>query len=173
MTTDDCEETKRIIQENPARWCTLESCNLEIFQEDNTVLVASKDAKLGTLAEALQSEHLKNKLGVTKTEIPPSSGSSVFVAILVTGLLAAIAIAVGYFKFQRRPSAKGARLAEEANPVDQENQGNTLLSVAPLSPPPETQEKPSVNGESPEAAKTQTPPPTNGHSTAKTADTEL
>lgn len=63
--------------------------------------------------------------------------------------------------------------AEEAYPVDQENQGNTLVSVAPLNPPPETQEKPSVNGESPEAAKTQPPPPTNGHSTAKTADTEL
>lgn len=57
--------------------------------------------------------------------------------------------------------------------MDQENQGNTLVSDAPLNPPPETQEKPSVNGESPEGAKTQTPPPTNGHSTAKTADTEL
>lgn len=62
--------------------------------------------------------------------------------------------------------------AEEAYPVDQENQGNTLVSVAPLNPPPETQEKPSVNGESPEAAKTEAPP-TNGHSTTKTADTEL
>lgn len=63
--------------------------------------------------------------------------------------------------------------AEEAYPVDQENQGNTLVSVAPLNPPPETQEKPSVNGESPEAAKTQLSPPTNGHSTTKTADTEM
>ncbi len=63
--------------------------------------------------------------------------------------------------------------AEEAYPVDQDNQGNTLVSVAPLNPPTETQEKPSVNGESPEAAKTQPPPPTNGHSTTKTADTEL
>lgn len=64
--------------------------------------------------------------------------------------------------------------AEEAHPVDQENQGNTLVSVAPLNPPAETQEKPSANGESPEAAKTQEPPPTNGHSTtANTADTEM
>lgn len=61
----------------------------------------------------------------------------------------------------------------QAEEADQENQGNTLVSVAPLNPPPETQEKPSVNGESPEAAKTQPPPPTNGHSTTKTADTEL
>lgn len=63
--------------------------------------------------------------------------------------------------------------AEEVNPVDQENQGNTLASDAPLNPPQETQEKPSVNGESLEAVKTETSPPTNGHSTAKTADTEL
>lgn len=64
--------------------------------------------------------------------------------------------------------------AEEAHPVDQESQGNTLVSVAPLNPPPETPEKPSANGESPEAAKTQEPPPTNGHSTtANTADTEM
>lgn len=56
--------------------------------------------------------------------------------------------------------------------MDQENQGNTLASDAPLIPPPENEEKPSVNGESPEAGKTQ-PPPTNGHSTANTADTEL
>lgn len=63
--------------------------------------------------------------------------------------------------------------AEEAYPVDQENQGNTLVSVAPLNPPAETQEKPSVNGESTEAAKTQPPPPTNGHPSTKTADTEM
>lgn len=63
--------------------------------------------------------------------------------------------------------------AEEAHPLDQDNQGNTLVSVAPLNPPAETQEKPSVNGESPEPAKTQPPPPTNGHSTTKTADTEM
>uniref|UniRef100_A0A4W6FLX2 Uncharacterized protein n=1 Tax=Lates calcarifer TaxID=8187 RepID=A0A4W6FLX2_LATCA len=112
-------------------------------------------------------------LGVTKVETPSSSGSSVFVGILVTGLLAALAMTIGYLKCQRRTDTKGVKLAEEAYPVDQENQGNTLVSVAPLNPPPETQEKPSVNGESPEAAKTQPPPPTNGHSTAKTADTEL
>ncbi|XP_026224797.1 protein STRUBBELIG-RECEPTOR FAMILY 3 [Anabas testudineus] len=103
-----------------------------------------------------------------------SSGSSVFVGILVTGLLAALAIIVGYFKCQRRSDTKGEKLAEEAYPVDQENQGNTLVSVAPLNPPPENQEKPSINGESTEPAKTEPPPASNnGHSTAKTADTEL
>lgn len=172
VVTSDCEATKKVIQENPAGWCPKENCNLEIFQDGNKVLVASEDANLGTLAEALQSEDLKNKLEVKDVKYPSSSGSSVFVGILITGLLAALAIAIGYFKCQRRADTKGVRLAEEAYPADQENQGNTLVSVAPLNPPPETQEKPSVNGESPEAAKTQ-PPPTNGHSTAKTADTEL
>lgn len=62
--------------------------------------------------------------------------------------------------------------AEESYMADEENQGNTLVSVAPLNPP-ENQEKPSQNGESLEAVKTQNPPAaTNGHSTAK-ADTEL
>lgn len=57
--------------------------------------------------------------------------------------------------------------------ADEENQGNTLVSVAPLNQP-EPQEKPSLNGESPEGVITQTPPATNnGHSTTKTADTEL
>lgn len=172
VTTTDCEGTKRVIEANPAAWCQEETCNLEIFQDGNTVLVTSKEAQLDALAGVLNSEHLKDKLGVSKTDVPSSPNSSVFVGILVTGLLAAAAIAVGYFKCQRRSDTKGVRLADEAYPVDPENQGNTLVSVAPLNPPPETQEKPSVNGESPEAAKTE-PPPTNGHSTTKTADTEL
>ncbi|KAG7520729.1 hypothetical protein JOB18_035330 [Solea senegalensis] len=171
VKTDDCEETKSIIQKNPAGWCSSDNCNLQIFQDGKTVLVASEDSSLAILNEALQSDSLKDKLGVTK--VGTSSGSSVFAGILVTGLLAALAITIGYFKCQRKPESKGVRLAEEAYPVDQENQGNTLASEAPLNPPPETQEKPSVNGESPEAAKTEPPPPNNGHSTAKTADTEL
>ncbi|XP_030589660.1 uncharacterized protein cd34 [Archocentrus centrarchus] len=107
------------------------------------------------------------------SETKSSSDSSVFVGILVTGLLVAIGITTGYFYFQRRSNSKGMKLTDKAFPEDQENQGGTLASVAPLNPPPETQEKPSVNGESPEAAKTEPPPPTNGHSTTKTADTEL
>ncbi|XP_004070942.1 uncharacterized protein LOC101157618 [Oryzias latipes] len=172
VITTDCNATKKIIEENPAGWCQQESCQLTIFQDGKTIFVSSNDTKPDTLVNALQSEKLKNKLGVTKTEIQ-SSSRSVFVGILVTGLLAAIALTVGYFKCQRRPAAKGARLAEEASPVDPENQGNTLASEAPLNPPPETQEKPNINGESPEAEKPQSPPPTNGHSNAKTADTEL
>ncbi|XP_054465511.1 uncharacterized protein cd34 [Anoplopoma fimbria] len=173
VKTDDCQATKDIIQKNPASWCHKENCNIKIFQDGNTALVASDDANLDTLAEALKSENLKEKLGVTKTETPPSSSSAVFVGILVSGLLAALGIIVGYLKCPRRTDTKGVRLAEEAYPADQENQGNTLVSVAPLNPPPEAPEKPSVNGETPEADKAQPPPPTNGHSTTKTADTEL
>lgn len=44
------------------------------------------------------------------TKSPSSSGSSVFVGILVSGLLAAVAITVGYFKCQRRATTKGVRL---------------------------------------------------------------
>ncbi|XP_051736634.1 uncharacterized protein cd34 [Ctenopharyngodon idella] len=105
-----------------------------------------------------------------------NSGSSpvVFVSVLVTGLLlAAIIIGIYYFKCHRRSNGKGMKLAEESYMADEENQGNTLVSVAPLNQP-EPQEKPSLNGESQEAVKPQTPPAaTNGHSTTKTADTEL
>ncbi len=58
--------------------------------------------------------------------------------------------------------------AEDSFQVDQENQGNTLLSVAPL-PQQEPLDKPIINGESPES------PPTNGHSATQTqvADTPM
>ncbi|XP_048033700.1 uncharacterized protein cd34 [Megalobrama amblycephala] len=105
-----------------------------------------------------------------------NSGSSpaVFVSVLVTGLLlAAIIVGIYYFKCHRQSNGKGMKLAEESYMADEENQGNTLVSVAPLNQP-EPQEKPSLNGESQEAVKPQTPPAaTNGHSTTKTADTEL
>lgn len=39
------EATKRIIQANPANWCSSENCNLEIFQDGKTVLVSSSDGE--------------------------------------------------------------------------------------------------------------------------------
>lgn len=172
VDTADCEESKRLIQDSPAAWCETPNCRLLLHQSGSKLLVSSDDATLTTMNKILHSKQIKDKL--TKAPASTSSGSSVFVGILVSGLLAAIALTVGYFKCQRRSDPKGVRLAEEAHPVDQENQGNTLVSVAPLNPPAETAEKPSANGESPEAAKTQDPPPTNGHSTtANTADTEM
>ncbi|KAI7794328.1 uncharacterized protein cd34 [Triplophysa rosa] len=104
-----------------------------------------------------------------------SGSSAVFVSVLVTGLLlAAMIIGAYYFKQHRKTNGKGGmKLTEESYMADEENQGNTLVSVAPLNQP-EPQEKPSLNGESPEGVITQTPPAaTNGHSTTKTADTEL
>ncbi|XP_055079161.1 uncharacterized protein cd34 [Periophthalmus magnuspinnatus] len=170
VTTSDCSVTKSIIEEAPANWCSKEPCKINVFQDAKTVLLSSEDASLSSLASALQSEKVKEKLGVTDMKTP-SSGPSVFVGILISGLLAAVGLTVGYFKCQRRPSPKGERLAEEGTPVD--HQASTLASDAPLNPPPETPEKPSANGEAPEGDKTQ-PPPTNGHSTpANTADTEL
>lgn len=58
--------------------------------------------------------------------------------------------------------------AEELFQVDEQNQGNTLLSVAPL-PPQEPVEKLTRNGESLDS------PPTNGHSATQTpvADSEM
>ncbi|XP_077368138.1 uncharacterized protein cd34 [Festucalex cinctus] len=176
VTYIDCEETKKILEESNIQ-CQIENCHIKVYQEGNNVQMVRNDAQPNTLVEALKGE-LKDKLGVTNVQAPPSSssssssGRSVFVGILVTGLLVAAAIVAGYCRCQRRTEKKGVKLAEEAYPAEQENQGNTLVSVAPLNPPTENQEKPNANGESPEAAKTE-PPPTNGHSAAKTADTEL
>lgn len=50
------------------------------------------------------------QLGVKNVEAPSSSGSSVLVGLLVSGLLAAIAITVGYCKCQRRPEKNGVKL---------------------------------------------------------------
>nr|XP_057908209.1 uncharacterized protein cd34 [Doryrhamphus excisus] len=175
VTTTNCEDTKTLIQGSRFLWCHTENCRIKVYQEGNNIRMVRDDAKQHTLADALKGE-LKDKLGVANVEAPSSSSSSnrsVFVGILITGLLVAAAIVAAYCKCQRRTDSKGVKLAEEAYPVDQENQGNTLVSVAPLNPPAETQEKPNVNGESPEAAKTEPTPPTNGHSATKTADTEL
>lgn len=61
----------------------------------------------------------------------------------------------------------------ESYQVDEENQANTLVSVAPL--PQEPVDKPTTNGESPPENGTGTSPTTNGHSASQTpvADTEM
>ncbi|XP_077588559.1 uncharacterized protein LOC144207159 [Stigmatopora nigra] len=172
VATSHCEYTKIILEESSIR-CSTENCDVKVFQEGQNLQMISNDVKPNVVLEALKGE-LKEKLGVTKVDEPSSSssGRSVFVGILISGLLVAAAIVAAYCKCQRRPHSKEVKLAEEGYPVDQQNQGNTLVSVAPLIPQTETEEKPTVNGESPEAAKTESPP-TNGHSATKTADTEL
>uniref|UniRef100_A0A674AUA0 Hematopoietic progenitor cell antigen CD34-like n=1 Tax=Salmo trutta TaxID=8032 RepID=A0A674AUA0_SALTR len=166
-----CSVTKRIMEDSA--WCTGD-CNLKLFQEENsnTLVLTRANGGVKELSESLNSQDIKGQLGVV--EAAPQWGkhsSTILVSLLITGLLLAAALIGGYcLKKHCRHNAKGMRLAEDAYPVDEENQGNTLVSVAPLNPL-ETQEKP-ANGDSHEAAKTQ-PPPTNGHSTTNMADTEL
>ncbi|XP_020315009.1 hematopoietic progenitor cell antigen CD34 isoform X2 [Oncorhynchus kisutch] len=166
-----CSVTKRIMEDSA--WCTGD-CNLKLFQEENsnTLVLTRSNGGVKDLSESLNSQDIKDQLGVVKAA--PQGGkhsSTVLVSLLISGLLLAAVLIGGYcLKKHCRHNAKGMRLAEDAYPVDEENQGNTLVSVAPLNPL-ETREKP-ANGDSQEAAKTQ-PPPTNGHSTANLADTEL
>ncbi|XP_064160688.1 hematopoietic progenitor cell antigen CD34-like isoform X2 [Anguilla rostrata] len=168
-----CEETKAKLKELMGDLCGPD-CDIKIYQEDSSpeVFVSGK-ADANGMANKFNSPGIKEKLGVVEAspqreEHPPT----VLVALLLTGLLLAALLIGGYcLRNHRSQQAKGAKLAEE--PVDQENQGNTLVSVAPLHPQ-EPQDKPSANGESPEGVKTEAPP-TNGHSAAKSpvADTEL
>ncbi|XP_043081381.1 uncharacterized protein LOC122329250 [Puntigrus tetrazona] len=138
--------------------------------------VPEESKNLLTSTEKVLQEIQKNvNLGKENEESDASgSSSAVFVSVLVAGLLlAATIVDIFYLKRHRQTNGKGMKLAEESYMADEENQGNTLVSVAPLNQP-EPQEKPSLNGESQEPVKAQTPPAaTNGHSTTKTADTEL
>lgn len=102
----------------------------------------------------------------------------VLVSLLLAGLLLAALLVAGYYLKTHRKNSKGVRLAESFQ-VDEENQANTLVSVAPL--PQEPLDKPTANGESPpengtNPAPAPAPAPTtNGHSAAQTpvADTEM
>lgn len=177
IESSTCEETKEAIESKLEEICGKPPCLIEIFQEDNTkdVTVTGKVIEGDVVGMSDKITALKADLGVESAS--PEHGKSspaVFVSLLVTGLVAAAALIGAYlWKNNRRTNSKGMKLANESVMVDEENQGNTLVSVAPLNPP-EPQEKPSLNGESPEAVKTQNPPAaTNGHSATKTADTEL
>ncbi|XP_051961074.1 uncharacterized protein LOC127628391 [Xyrauchen texanus] len=151
-------------------WTTLEN-----NQTVTHAVVHSSAPSAAGVEEPSQSKTNNNSNKESQTENEETSSSSaVFVSVLMSGLLlAAIIIGIYYFKCHRQTSSKGIKLAEESLMADEENQGNTMVSVAPLNQL-EPKEKPSLNGESTEAVKTQTPPAaTNGHSTTKTADTEL
>ncbi|KAK3519011.1 hypothetical protein QTP70_016171 [Hemibagrus guttatus] len=136
------------------------------------ILKPSPSISIASTIEKESEEHVGHY-----PESEPDMGSTtqtpVFVPVLLSGLiLAAALIGIYVWKNHCRTKQTGMKLAEESYMADEENQGNTLVSVAPLNPP-ENQEKPNQNGESLEAVKTQNPPAaTNGHSTAK-ADTEL
>ncbi|KAL7859420.1 hypothetical protein SRHO_G00145670 [Serrasalmus rhombeus] len=181
QTPSSCDDTKNKIKAQIDQLCPTTNCIFEIFQEENSKNVIVTGSKIeDDVTEMAGSIANIKDLGVANASVreqsqqPPKKESpAVLVSLLVAGLALAAGLIGGYVWKNRRSNAKGMKLAEESMMPDEENQGNTLVSVAPLNPP-EPQEKPSLNGESPEAVKTQNPPAaTNGHSATKTADTEL
>lgn len=171
-----CEDTKVKIQSVLRELCG-EDCKLEIYQEDNSdeIIVSGKyvEADVAGMADKFNNDNIKDKTDVE--EAAPRWGKNsklVLVSLLLAGLLLAALLVAGYYLKTHRKNSKGVRLAESFQ-VDEENQANTLVSVAPL--PQEPLDKPTVNGESPPENGTNPAPTTNGHSAAQTpvADTEM
>lgn len=172
----NCEDTKVKIESVLQELCG-EDCKLEIFQEDNSdeLIVSGNyvEADVAGMANKFNNDNIKDKTDVE--EAVPRWGKSsklVLVSLLLTGLLLAALLVAGYYLKTHRKNSKGVRLAESFQ-VDEENQANTLVSVAPL--PQEPLDKPTVNGESPPENGTNPAPTTNGHSATQTpvADTEM
>ncbi|XP_066559737.1 serine-rich adhesin for platelets [Amia ocellicauda] len=182
----NCADTLEVLKHYQGQLCE-NDCQVQVFQKENTnkILITSNkiEANAQEMADTLKEGDISAKLGIQ--EATPRWGKrspTVLVSLLLAGLLlAALLIGVYCFKTRQNHTSKGMRLAEEPYQTDEENQGNTLVSVAPLNPP-EPQEKPSINGESAETVKNHPPPhstattTTNGHSASKqapVADTEL
>lgn len=176
-SNSNCEDTKAKIQSVLEELCG-EDCKLQLYQEDNSdqILVAGDyvEADVGGMANKFNNDNIKDKTDVE--EALPRWGKSsklVLVTVLLAGLLLAALLVAGYYLKTHRKNSKGVRLAESFQ-VDEENQANTLVSVAPL--PQEPLDKPTVNGESPPPENGTSPAPTtNGHSANQTpdADTEM
>lgn len=171
-----CKDTKVKIQSVLRELCG-EDCKLEIYQEDNSdeIIVSGKyvEADVAGMANKFNNDNIKDKTDVE--EAAPRWGKNsklVLVSLLLAGLLLAALLVAGYYLKTHRKNSKGVRLAESFQ-VDEENQANTLVSVAPL--PQEPLDKPTVNGESPPENGTNPTPTTNGHSATQTpvADTEM
>ncbi|CAG11820.1 unnamed protein product [Tetraodon nigroviridis] len=141
-----------------------EDCKLEIFQEDKSdeIIVSGNyvEADVSGMTSKFNNDNIKDKTGVENAVTRWRQKSKlVLVSLLLTGLLLAALLVAGYYLKTHRRSSKGVRLAESFQ-VDEENQANTLVSVAPL--PQEPLDKPTVNRESP--PENGTSPTTNGHS---------
>ncbi|GAA6216834.1 hematopoietic progenitor cell antigen CD34 [Lates japonicus] len=174
--SSNCVDTKVKIESVLQELCG-EDCKLEIYQEDNSdeILVSGKyvEADVAGMANKFNNDNIKDKTDVV--EAVPHWGKNsklVLVSLLLTGLLLAALLVAGYYLKTHRKNSKGVRLAESFQ-VDEENQANTLVSVAPL--PQEPLDKPTANGESPPENGTNPSPTTNGHSQTQTpvADTEM
>ncbi|XP_008277556.1 hematopoietic progenitor cell antigen CD34 [Stegastes partitus] len=174
--SSNCKNTKVKIESVLQELCG-EDCKLEIYQEDNTdeILVSGKyvEDDVAGMANKFNNDNIKDKTDVEEA-VPRWGRNSklVLVSLLLTGLLLAALLVAGYYLKTHRKNSKGVRLAESFQ-VDEENQANTLVSVAPL--PQEPLDKPTVNGESPPENGTNPTPTTNGHSATQTpvADTEM
>ncbi|KAG7326530.1 hypothetical protein KOW79_009931 [Hemibagrus wyckioides] len=171
-TFSSCEENKAKIQSILEHLCG-DDRKLEIYQKDHSKeMIISGECVEGDvkgMTDKFDNDNIKHKVGVVEAEpVLVNHSPTVLISVLIAGLLLAALLILAYILKTRRTEAKGARLAEELFQVDEQNQGNTLLSVAPL-PPQEPVEKPTTNGESLDS------PPTNGHSASQTpvADSEM
>ncbi|XP_029006287.1 hematopoietic progenitor cell antigen CD34 isoform X2 [Betta splendens] len=175
-SSSNCKDTKAKIQSVLQELCG-EDCKLEIYQEDNSdeTIVSGKyvEDDVTGMAHKFNNVNIKDKTDVEEA-VPRWGRKSklVLVSLLLAGLLLAALLTAGYYLKTHRKNSKGVRLAESFQ-VDEENQANTLVSVAPL--PQEPVDKPTVNGESPPENGNNPAPTTNGHSQTQTpvADTEM
>ncbi|KAK5872058.1 hypothetical protein PBY51_012791 [Eleginops maclovinus] len=174
--SSNCQDTKRKIESVLQELCG-EDCKLEIYQEDNTdeIIVSGKyvEDDVAGMAEKFNNDNIKDKTDVE--EASPRWGKNsklVLVSLLLAGLLLAALLVAAYYLKTHRKNSKGVRLADTFQ-VDEENQANTLVSVAPL--PQEPVNKPTANGESPPENGNNPTPTINGHSATQTpvADTEM
>ncbi|XP_017264176.1 hematopoietic progenitor cell antigen CD34 [Kryptolebias marmoratus] len=174
--SSDCSKTQMQISSVLPELCD-EDCKLELYQEDHTkeVLVSGKyveDDVVG-MTNKLNNDNIKDKINVEEAVTRWGKNSKlVLVSLLLAGLLLAALLVAAYYLKTHHKNSKGVRLAESFQ-VDEENQANTLVSVAPL--PQEPVDKPTVNGESPPENGMNPNPTTNGHSANQTqvADTEM
>lgn len=174
--SSNCEDSKVKIESVLQELCG-EDCKLVIYQEDNSdeILVSGKyvEDDVTGMTNKFNNDNIKDKTDV-KEAVPRWGNNSklVLVSLLLTGLLLAALLVAGYYLKTHRKNSKGVRLAESFQ-VDEENQANTLVSVAPL--PQEPLDKPTVNGESPPENGTNATPTTNGQSATQNlvADTEM
>ncbi|XP_066521773.1 uncharacterized protein si:ch211-286o17.1 [Hoplias malabaricus] len=173
MNSSSCEENRAKIESVLEHLCVGDERKLEIYQQEgsNEMIISGQciQGDASGMTEKFNNDNIKDKVGVMEAE--PISGKhsrTVLISILVAGLLLAAVLIAAYVLKTHQKQTKGVRLAEESFQVDEQNQGNTLLSVAPL-PPQEPFDKPTSNGESPESL------PTNGHSATQTpvADTQM
>ncbi|XP_076003551.1 uncharacterized protein LOC142996436 [Genypterus blacodes] len=172
----NCEESRTKIASVLMQLCG-EDCKLDIYQEDNSevILVSGGQVQenVASMTDMFNNDNIKDKIGVEEAVTHWGKSSKlVLVSLLLIGLLLAALLVAGYYLKTHHKSSKGVRLAESFQ-VDEENQANTLVSVAPL--PQEPADKPNVNGESPPENGTNQAPTTNGHSATQTpvADTEM